>query len=62
MFFGDNHDYSTNNYEDNDDTTNDQPARVMPVRIMPTEERMIGIRAKAEDQEIYCTWKKRKYS
>ena len=30
-----------------------EPASVMPVRMMPNEESMIGMRAKAEDQEIY---------
>ena len=32
------------------------PASVIPVSMMPKEESMIGIRAKAEDHEIYCTW------
>ena len=40
---------------DNDDDI-DKPARVIPVRQIPNEERMIGMRAKAEDHEIYCTW------
>ena len=39
--------------DDDDDDDDDQPARVMPVRQMPNDERMIGMRAKAEDQEIY---------
>ena len=51
-----------NDYDDNDDSDVDQPARVIPVRMMPNEERMIGMRAKAEDQEIYCTWAKEKYN
>ena len=63
----DNHDshddLDGNDYDDNDDFDVDQPARVIPVRMMPNEERMIGMRAKAEDQEIYCTCaKKKKYN
>ena len=54
-------DLDGNDYDDNDDFDVDQPARVIPVRMMPNEERMIGMRAKAEDQEIYCTCAKEKY-
>ena len=60
----DNHDshddLDGNDYDGNDDFDVDQPARVIPVRMMPNEERMIGMRAKAEDQEIYCTCAKKR--
>ena len=53
-------DKTGNDYDGNDDFDVDQPARVIPVRMMPNEERMIGMRAKAEDQEIYCTCAKKR--